>query len=261
MKKLIYKITNLINNKIYIGKTTRTLSRRFYEHISRALSNKSEVELAYLHYAIKKYGKENFVIEKLDTAETIAELNEKECYWISYYNSTDSAIGYNLTDGGDGGATCKNYSWWNDGAKNYYFPPDSIIPEGLTKGRLINFLDNSETIWINNGTIQKHIKISRLEEYPNWNIGMLDRGEAWHKAVTENLRKPEVILKAKEGQANFYKNNPHFTNSGSWVSGQAAHNKGKVAINNGLQNKYISKSDIDEWLNLGWSLGLKKIMR
>lgn len=48
--------------------------------------------------AIRKYGKDNFCIELIDTAQDQEELNCKEYYWIKYYNSTDSNIGYNETD-------------------------------------------------------------------------------------------------------------------------------------------------------------------
>lgn len=56
-----------------------------------------------------KYGKDNFVCELIDTTSSLKELNNKEIYWISFYNSTNRNIGYNLTNGGDGGNTylCK----------------------------------------------------------------------------------------------------------------------------------------------------------
>lgn len=54
-----------------------------------------------------KYGIDNFTIEQIDTATTEHELNDKEKYWIAYYNSTDRTIGYNLTDGGEDTNTYK----------------------------------------------------------------------------------------------------------------------------------------------------------
>ena len=90
----IYKITNDINNKIYIGKTTRTLEVRFKEHCNNTSGCKS-----ILYNAICKYGKEHFIIEKIEECEE-DKLNERERYWIQYYNSYEQ--GYNLTTGGDG---------------------------------------------------------------------------------------------------------------------------------------------------------------
>lgn len=102
----IYKITNKINNKIYIGQVyNKTIQDRFKRHIKEAKFNSK----SYIDRAIYKYGKENFICELIDTANTLQELNQKEIYWISYYNSIDHNIGYNLTLGGDGGNTylCK----------------------------------------------------------------------------------------------------------------------------------------------------------
>lgn len=100
---LIYKITNLINNKIYIGKTKRDLNTRWLEHC-RDAKNYQENNNP-LHAAIKKYGKENFIYEILEDNISEQELNEREKYYIKYYNSKSHDLGYNVTDGGDGGQT------------------------------------------------------------------------------------------------------------------------------------------------------------
>ena len=89
----IYKITNIQNNKVYIGQTIRSVQDRFNRHISDALHDIINTHFAR---AIKKYGKENFLIEIIDTAQSQNELNEKEKYWIQYYNSVKE--GYNETD-------------------------------------------------------------------------------------------------------------------------------------------------------------------
>ena len=89
----IYKITNIQNNKVYIGQTIRPIEQRFKRHINDALNNILDTHFAR---AIRKYGKENFIIEQIDTAQTQEELNQKEQYWIQYYNSVNE--GYNETD-------------------------------------------------------------------------------------------------------------------------------------------------------------------
>lgn len=88
----IYKITNLTNNKIYIGQTN-DIARRFIEH-----KRKGEASRIPLDVAIKKYGEENFSFEIIEEC-TIEELDEKEEYWIKYYDSKNN--GYNCTDGGN----------------------------------------------------------------------------------------------------------------------------------------------------------------
>lgn len=98
---VIYKITNKTNNKIYIGQTRVTEPQRWQQHVWYA-NNCPEKDSLLLCYAIRKYGKENFqreIIEKCDNSL----LNNREIYWINYYNSTDKKIGYNLTLGGDAG--------------------------------------------------------------------------------------------------------------------------------------------------------------
>ena len=89
----IYKITNIQNNKVYIGQTIRPIEQRFHRHLSDALNNILDTHFAR---AIRKYGKDSFIIEEIDTAQTQDELNQKEQYWIRYYNSVKD--GYNETD-------------------------------------------------------------------------------------------------------------------------------------------------------------------
>lgn len=92
----IYKITNQINNKCYIGQSIN-IERRFKEHKNTNRTSK------YLHRAINKYGIDNFKFEIIETCSK-EQLSDREKYWIKYYNSL-KPYGYNLTDGGDGGNT------------------------------------------------------------------------------------------------------------------------------------------------------------
>lgn len=89
----IYKITNIVNDKIYIGQSIRSIEKRFQRHINDAINNILDTHLAR---AIRKYGKENFTLELIDTANNQDELNQKEQYWIRYYDSVNN--GYNETD-------------------------------------------------------------------------------------------------------------------------------------------------------------------
>lgn len=91
----IYKITNRINNKIYIGKDT-TNNPNYYG--SGCLIVKS----------IKKYGIENFTKEIIEICDSNDTLCEREKYWIEFFNSNNLEIGYNISSGGDGGDTFTN---------------------------------------------------------------------------------------------------------------------------------------------------------
>jgi len=89
---IIYKVTNKITGKCYIGQTVQSLQRRWYKHLH-------DNRCPAMRDALKKYGEDNFTIEVIDTAETIEELNEKEVYWISFFDSL-APNGYNLQSGG-----------------------------------------------------------------------------------------------------------------------------------------------------------------
>lgn len=93
MKKDIYKITNLINGKCYIGQTTNS-KRRFLEHKAKGYGNEKN---KVLYYAFDKYGIENFTFEVIESQ--IENYNEREKYWIRYYDSFEN--GYNQTEGGE----------------------------------------------------------------------------------------------------------------------------------------------------------------
>ena len=97
---LIYKITNKQNNKIYIGKTIRSIHVRWLEHVNDALKG----DKTPLHAAIKKYGVDQFKVEVIkDNIYDIEELNKLEKYYIALYHSGSHDNGYNIAEGGDGG--------------------------------------------------------------------------------------------------------------------------------------------------------------
>lgn len=97
---IIYKITNNINGKIYIGQTRMSEPQRWQQHIWYAYNN-PDGDCVLLCRAINKYGKENFSREILEEA-TDNFLNEREIYWIKTLNSTDRNVGYNIEIGGNG---------------------------------------------------------------------------------------------------------------------------------------------------------------
>ncbi|MBA9027593.1 helix-turn-helix domain-containing protein [Peribacillus huizhouensis] len=91
---IIYKATNTVNRKVYIGLTIRTLQTRKKRHLLDARSGSEFI----FHRAIRRYGEESFKWKVIDKADTLDELNEKEMYWINHYDSYNN--GYNMTFGG-----------------------------------------------------------------------------------------------------------------------------------------------------------------
>lgn len=103
--KGIYRIVNKTNNKSYIGKS-QNIEERWQYHISQYCNQKEYDKLLYR--AFRKYGVSNFSFEILEELnENYDKIsNEREKYWIQYYNSYH--YGYNATLGGDGGINKKN---------------------------------------------------------------------------------------------------------------------------------------------------------
>ena len=98
----IYKIINNINQKIYIGKTSSTIEKRFKEHCDD--SKKERCEKRPLYDAMNKYGIENFTVEKVEEVENDEIASEREIYWINKlrtYIGFNDCNGYNATLGGD----------------------------------------------------------------------------------------------------------------------------------------------------------------
>lgn len=92
MYGVIYKITNKINGKSYVGKTTMLLNQRMASH---------RCADTVIGKAIRKYGWENFNVEVLEECETAEQLNEREIFWIAALNCK-TPNGYNRSNGGDG---------------------------------------------------------------------------------------------------------------------------------------------------------------
>lgn len=92
----IYIIKNNINNKVYIGQTINKVSYRFRTHIYYAVRGRDYI----IGKAMRKYGINNFFYEVIEEC-LIKELNNREIYWIKYYNSTNPRFGYNMSKGGN----------------------------------------------------------------------------------------------------------------------------------------------------------------
>jgi group I intron endonuclease len=103
----VYLITNRVNRKIYVGQTTVTSAKRFSTHVMMARRNPHQD----IDRAIRKYGKNNFIVSLLSYADSQEELNRLEIRYIAELRSHLSDIGYNRTFGG------RNNGRWTDQAK------------------------------------------------------------------------------------------------------------------------------------------------
>ena len=91
----IYKITNTVTNKFYIGKTIKSIEERFRRHKYNSVTSQT-----HLHRSMRKHGEEVFIITLLESVVNTKELDSREIYWIDKLNPE-----YNMTSGGEGGDT------------------------------------------------------------------------------------------------------------------------------------------------------------
>jgi group I intron endonuclease len=121
---IIYKVINKLNNKVYVGMTSKTLLERFNGHIKSAKKPKYR-----LHQAIHKHGEENFIVEELEKVTSQEEANEKEIFWISFFDSTNYSFGYNMSNGGQGSSIKTSEEKRNKIKQKVQEHRDSLSPE------------------------------------------------------------------------------------------------------------------------------------
>lgn len=157
----IYKITNQINGKIYIGKTLKTIPERWKEH---CLDYKKErCEKRPLYDAMNKYGVKNFTIEEVE--ECLPDvLNDKEVYWIEQYGSFK--YGYNATKGGDG----KHYADY-DLIYNLYKEGKNLIEIS----RILNYSEDTISKALNNFNISHEERVKQSRNYCRKSVLMIDK--------------------------------------------------------------------------------------
>lgn len=163
----IYKIENIINDKVYIGQSTN-IYKRFYTHRYKAYCEK-ETKTYNLHFyaAIRKYGKNSFKLSIIEECSK-SDLDRREMYWIKYYKSNQKEFGYNLSDGG------KNIYTKNFNDKNNITSKEKRVEE-IRKLLLMSSLSIQE--------------IARKFNMNVASITNINRGHSWHcESITYPIR-------------------------------------------------------------------------
>ena len=192
MKVYIYKITNNINGKIYIGKHIDRSETGFDNYMGSGIIIKN---------AQKKYGINNFTKEILEECSK-ENVNEREIFWINELQSTKSKIGYNVTKGGEGGDTFTNN------------PKAEILREQISK-RLKGK---------NNPNYGKHHDLEHKQQICEantgliyWNNGKINKrskscpGEGWVKGILVSQESAELRSKTHKGIESAFKGKHHTT--------------------------------------------------
>ena len=234
----IYKITNKLNGKCYIGQSTN-IEYRFEEH--KKYKNRSSV---YLHNSIKKYGEDNFNFEIIELCEE-ENLAGRAIYWIKFYNSI-FPNGYNLTEGGSGGNT---------------FKYRTIEQMNETRKKI-----SSATKGEKNGFYKKCHSEEVKEKLRKINVGKI-LSEETKKKISEKLKNHVVLDSTKEKISTATKKqwldndfkqlmktihlNNKYCCGNTW-------NKNRINIyhKDTYEHKRIYKEQIASFLNQGYIIGL-----
>lgn len=223
----IYKTTNLINGKIYIGQ------KKSDKFLGQSYLGSGKV----IRREIRVHGKDNFKVELLEEIDCIEEMDEREIYWIAFYNSTNKEIGYNISEGGNVNRTFvgennpfygKHHSEETISKLREMNKGHQAWNKGLTKEtdeRVLKYSLNSvnkskiakDTLWINNGLISKMVKKELVEEYldKGWYLGRLPLPKESYKFIA----------------------------------------LGRIRINNGVEEKNVHEDELEIYLANGWKRG------
>ena len=174
---VIYKITNKANGKIYIGQTIRPIEQRFNRHLNDAINNIIDTHFSR---AIRKYGRDSFYIECIDTANTQKELTQKEQYWIRKYNTTNPKIGYNETD-----------AIYKCGGNTYKSKTETelkSIKEKIRNCQLGSNNNNAKAIKCFNIETEEELQFKTVEDCKNY------FGEKHHRFITTRVAGNTISL-------------------------------------------------------------------
>lgn len=243
----IYKTTNLVNGKYYIG-----------QHKHNSQDGTYLGSGVILESAIKKYGRYNFKLEILEECYSLKELNEKEIYYIKKYNAMDDPNSYNIEIGGRIGAvaesTRKKISKANTGERNGMYGVALVFTEE-TK-RKMSLSSRGRKI-IHKNDINKRIKEEELEKYLNdgWVLGWSDKTKDTYQKVFQTPKEIRIINKKRIH--NKIMTLKHAIKGGI-KKGTALgpnKNKGHKWIYKEEVRKTVPFEEIEKWLNEGWILG------
>lgn len=277
----IYKITNMINNKVYIGQSSN-IERRWKEHKSYSSSR-------HLRASMNLYGIDSFKFEIIEIVPPYM-LDVRERYWISYYDSMNQNCGYNETIGGE------SQRGWNhsehskslmskkakaNASKPNYVSPTlhtKVIHKGdITSRCSIDELDSKLAdgweLGMSDASKQKGAENRIGEKNGVYGRGDLFAGEKNHffgkHHTEETIQKirdhmPDTSANwrgrhhTEESKAKMRGprpcisgvNNPNFGKRG-----EKSHMRGRKAIHIGDVEKRVPISELDEYLANGWLLG------
>lgn len=254
----IYKTTNIVNGKIYIGQ----------KKSNKYLGNKYLGSGKYLKCAIRHYGDNCFVVSLIATANSKDELDNLEKYYIQKFNANDHEIGYNIALGAVGGDTYTHLSDADKQKRNEHY----------SMSRKAN---TNVYVTIHKGDVTKRIKDTLLDEYlqNGWRRGRSEMFQnklnASHKGIKQsdewiekrvlsgwkNKSREEyekMIQKHRDAAIKQMANTPKAERI------ERARNANKFRghkccfVNDGVKNHFIYLEDLQSYLDKGFTRGMCK---
>lgn len=234
----VYKTTNLINNKIYIG-----------QHRSDNFDAQYLGSGKLIRRAFKKYGIENFKCEVIEWCETKEQLIAREIYWIHAYKAQDKCIGYNISNGGEGilspmpEVMREHLRICNTGKKL----SDETRKKLKEKhsGENNGFYGKQHTV-----ETKQHISDVLREQYQN---GRINAMTGVHRYGKDAPRYGAILSEeTKRKISNSVSGFKHTDEAKHKMSNNA---KGRVYVNNGVKNKKVKPEELDFYLLNGYVIG------
>ena len=251
----IYKTTNLVNGKIYIGQKK---SNEF-------LADKYLGSGKYLRCAIQHYGECNFTVELLAVGETKQQLDELEKFYIKVYNSTNKSIGYNIAKGAVGGDT---YSGLSESDKE------------LRRLKMRGGKGNEGYKRIHKGDVDRAVPQNTLDKFlaDGWELGVSDRlrqiastshkgisrTDEWKQKISQSLLNMSVDEKNRLHNLRSESTKQQMLNTPKSERIARARNANKFNgnkcawVNNGKIQHFIYLSELQSYIDMGYSRGMLK---
>ena len=163
----IYKVTNTVNGKVYIGKTIHSIDWRWNTHLHSAYNERMGDYDVLFHRAIRKYGIDAFDVVEIEKCEN-AILGEREKYWIEQYDSYSKENGYNCTLGGEGSIKYKDEDilrYWNLGYGSSDISRFLGCSRGTARVRLLSMGKSAEEIRVRGNLAISEANQRRIYQY------------------------------------------------------------------------------------------------
>ncbi len=252
---IVYKVTNRLNGKVYVGQTTKTLEQRIKEHLCRTV-NQSTI----FQNALRKYGINNFNMKVIDHGEDRDDLNNKEQFWIKFFNCI-APKGYNITSGGDANPVChplvrQKISIAQTGKKRS--EQTKIKISEYFKGRFVGELNSmygrcgseSATFGRKHTEEEKQKMKDNHKDFTGENHPKF--GKKWSEESRKKLSKSRTGIKiSEEARLNMNKNRIGKKHSEETKAKMSAKSKGRPSINKGKQ--------LSEEVKIKMSIAMKEV--